>query len=33
MYMKKKELAWKENQGIENIHIEDSQGNTTIGQR
>jgi hypothetical protein len=28
MYMKTKELDWKETQGIQNIGIEDSQGNT-----
>jgi hypothetical protein len=27
MYMKTKELGWKEKQGIRNISIEDSQGN------
>jgi hypothetical protein len=27
MYMKTKELGWKETQGIQNIGIEDSQGN------
>jgi hypothetical protein len=27
MYTKTKELGWKENQGIQNIGIEDSQGN------
>jgi hypothetical protein len=26
MYMKTKELGWKENHGIQNIGIEDSQG-------
>jgi hypothetical protein len=29
-YMKSKELAWKENHGIQNIGIEDSQGNIII---
>jgi hypothetical protein len=33
MYMKKKELGWKENRGIQNIGIEDSQGNIIINQR
>jgi uncharacterized membrane-anchored protein len=33
MYMKTKELGWKENHGIQNIGIEDSQGNTIIDQR
>jgi hypothetical protein len=32
MYMKTKELGWKENHGIQNIGIEDSQGNI-IDQR
>jgi hypothetical protein len=32
MYMKTKELGWKENQGIQNIDIEDSQGNTIVEQ-
>jgi len=32
MYMKTKELGWKENQGIQNIDIEDSQGNTLVEQ-
>jgi hypothetical protein len=27
MYMKTQELGWKETQGIQNIGIEDSQGN------
>jgi len=27
MYMKTKELGWKETQGIQNIGIENSQGN------
>jgi hypothetical protein len=33
MYMKTRELGWKENHGIRNIGIEDSQGNIIIGQR
>jgi hypothetical protein len=33
MYMKTKELGWKENHGIQNIDIEDSQGNIIIDQR
>jgi hypothetical protein len=32
MYMKTKELSWKENQGIQNIGIEDSQGNRIVEQ-
>ena len=32
MYMKTKELGWKENQGIQNIGIEDSQGNRRVEQ-
>ena len=32
MCMKKKKLGWKENQGTQNIGIEDSQGNITIDQ-
>jgi len=32
MYMKTKELGWKENQGIQNIGIEDSQGNRVVEQ-
>jgi uncharacterized membrane-anchored protein len=32
MYMKMKELGWKETQGIQNIGIEDSQGNRIIEQ-
>jgi hypothetical protein len=31
--MKTKELGWKENHGIQNIGIEDSQGNIIINQR
>jgi hypothetical protein len=30
MYMKTKELGWKETQGILNIGIEDSQGNRIV---
>ena len=33
IYMKTKELGWKETQGIQNIGIEDSQGNRIIDQR
>jgi hypothetical protein len=33
MYMKTKELGWKENQGIQNIGIKNSQGNIIIDQR
>jgi coenzyme F420-reducing hydrogenase alpha subunit len=33
MYMKTKELGWKEDHGIQNIGIKDSQGNITIDQR
>ena len=33
MYMKTKELGWKETQGIQNIGIEDSQGNRVVDQR
>ena len=32
MYMKTKELGWKETQGIHNIGIEDSQGNRVLKQ-
>jgi len=32
MYMKTKELGWKETQGIQNIGIEDSQANRTVEQ-
>jgi len=32
MYMKTKELGWKENLGIQNIGIEDSQGNRIVEQ-
>ena len=33
MYMKTKELVWKETQGIQNIGIEDSQGNRIVDQK
>jgi hypothetical protein len=33
MYMKTKELGWKETQGIQNIGIEDSQGNRIVDQK
>ena len=32
MYMKTKKLCWKETQGIQNIGIEDSQGNGIVEQ-
>jgi len=32
MYMTTKELGWKETQGIQNIDIEDSQGNRIVDQ-
>jgi len=32
MYMKTKELGWKDTQGIQNIGIEDCQGNRVIEQ-
>ena len=32
IYMKTKELGWKETQGIQNIGIEDSQGNRIVEQ-
>jgi len=32
MYMKPKELCWKETQGIKNIGNEDSQGNRIVDQ-
>jgi hypothetical protein len=32
MYMKTKELGWKETQGIKNIGIEDSKGNRIVDQ-
>jgi len=32
MYMKTKELGWKDTQGIQNIGIEDSQGNRIVEQ-
>jgi thermostable 8-oxoguanine DNA glycosylase len=33
MYMKTKELGWKETQGIRNIGTEDFQGNRIVDQR
>ena len=33
MYIKTKELGWKETQGIQNIGIEDSQGNRIVDQK
>jgi len=33
MYIKIKELGWKETQGIQNIGIEDFQGNRIIDQK
>jgi hypothetical protein len=33
MYMKTKELGWKKTHGIQNIGIEDSQGNRIVDQR
>ena len=33
MYMKAKELGWKENHGIQHIHIEGSQGNIIVDKR
>jgi len=33
MYMKAKELVWKETQGIQNIGIKDSQGNRIVDQK
>jgi hypothetical protein len=33
MYMKTKELGWKGTQGIQNIGIEDSQGNRVVDQK
>ncbi|PNF31033.1 hypothetical protein B7P43_G17897 [Cryptotermes secundus] len=33
MYMKTKELGWKENHGIQNVGIDDFQGNRTVYQR
>jgi hypothetical protein len=33
MYIKTKELGWKETQGIQNIGIEDPQGNRIVDQR
>ena len=32
MYMKTKVLGWKETQGIQNVGIEDSQGNRRVDQ-
>ena len=32
VYMKTQELGWKETQGIQNIGIEDSQGNRIVGR-
>jgi len=32
MYMKTKELGWKETQGIQNIGIEDSHGNRIVNK-
>ena len=32
MCMKKKELGWKETQGIQNIGVEDTQGNRIVEQ-
>ena len=33
MYMKTKELGWKDTQGIQNIGMEDSQGNRIVDQK
>ena len=33
MYVKTKELGWKETQGTQNNGIEDSQGNRIVDQR
>jgi hypothetical protein len=33
MYLKPKRLGWKENQGIQNIGIEDSPGTKTVDER
>jgi len=33
MYMETKELGWKENQRIQNIGIEESQGNRIVDQK
>jgi len=33
MYMKTKELGWRETQGIQNIGIKDSQGNSIVDQK
>ena len=32
MYMKTKQLGWKETQGIQNVDVEDSQGNRIVEQ-
>jgi hypothetical protein len=32
MYMKTKELGWKENQGIQNICVKHTQGNRRVEQ-
>ena len=31
-YMKTKELGWKKTQGIQNIGVEDSQGNRIVSE-
>jgi hypothetical protein len=33
MYVKTEELGWKENHGIQHIHIEDSQGNIIVDRQ
>jgi len=33
MYMKTKELGWKETQVIQNIGVEDSQGNRILDEK
>ena len=33
MYMKTKELGWKDTQGIQNMGIKDSQGNRIVDQK
>ena len=33
MFMKTKELGWKENHGIQDIGINDSKGNVIVGKR
>jgi len=33
VYMKTKELGWKDTQGIQNIGIEDFQGNRIVDQK